>query len=325
MKLPRRSFLHLMAGAVVLPTTSRVASAQTYPTRPVRYVNPWPPGGSTDVIARLMGQWLSGRLGQPFVVENRPGAGSNIGTEAVAKAPPDGYTILQISLSNAINATLYDKLNFDFLRDIVPVASATRGIGVLAVHPSFPAKTVPEFIAYVKTSPGKINMASGGVGSAQHLYGELFKAMAGVDMLHVPYRGGPPALSDLLAGQVPVMFDNLSTSLPHIRAGKLRALAVTSATRSPFLPDVPSIGEFVPGYDAYAWQGVGVPKNTPAAIVETLNREINAGLADPKIKARIADLGTIVFESSVANFGKFIATETEKWAKVIRTANIKVE
>jgi len=272
-----------------------------------------------------MGQWLSDQLGQPFVIENRPGASSNIGTEAVVKAPPDGYTILQISAEGAINATFYDKLNFNFIRDIAPVAGIVRGFAVLVVHPSFPAKTVPEFIAYAKASRGKINMASAGIGSAQHLYGELFKTMVGVDMLHVPYRGGGPALTDLFGGQVQVMFDPIATSIEHIRAGRLRALAVSTATRSELLPNVPAMGEFVPGYEATGWQGIGAPRNTPTAVIDRLNKEINAGLADPRIKARFADLGFMVFDNSPADFGKFIAAETEKWAKVIRAANIKAE
>jgi len=320
-----RQFLHLAAGAAALPAVSRIARAQAYPSRPVRYINPWPPGGAVDVVVRIMGQWLSDQLGQPFVIENRPGASSNIGTEAVVKAPPDGYTILQISAEGAINATFYDKLNFNFIRDITPVAGIVRGFAVMVVHPSFPTNTVPEFIAYAKGSPGKINMASAGIGSAQHLYGELFKTMAGVDMLHVPYRGGGPALTDLFGGQVQVMFDPIATSIEHIRAGKLRALAVTTATRSELLPKVPAMGEFVPGYEATGWQGIGAPRNIPTAVIDRLNKEINAGLADPRIKARFADLGFMVFDNSPADFGKFIAAETEKWAKVIRAVNIKAE
>ena len=286
MKLPhRRRFLHLAAGAAALPALSRIAKAQAYPTRPVRLIAPFPAGGVVDLFSRLIGQPLSERLGQPVIIENRAGAGGNVGTEAVVRASPDGYTLLLITSTNAINQTLYDKLNFDFVRDIVPVASIDRGIGVLEVHPSFPAKTVPEFISYLKANPGKVNMASGGIGSSQHIYGELFKMMAGVDMVHVPYRGGGPALTDLLAGQVPVMFDTIATSMEQIKAGKLRALAVTAATRSEVLPDIPTIGEFVPGYEATGWQGIGAPRNTPPEIIDRLHREINACLDDPKVKA----------------------------------------
>ena len=324
MKLPGRNFLRLAAGAAALPAVSRVAWAQTYPTRPVRLIVGWPPGGVVDVFARLIGQWLSERLGQPFVIENRPGAGSNMATEVVVRAPSDGYTLLMISSVNAFNATLYDNLSFNFTRDIAPVASIYRGPAVLVVHPSFPAKSVPELIAYAKSNPGKINMASAGVGSAQHVYGELFKMMTGVDMLHVPYRGGAPALTDLLAGQVQVMFDTLATSIEHIRTGKLRALAVTSTTRSDVLPDVPTVSDFVPGYEATGWQGVGAPRSTPAEIIEKLNREVNAALVDPKMKARIADFGYTVFASSPADFGTFIAAYTEKWAKVIKFSGAKI-
>jgi tripartite-type tricarboxylate transporter receptor subunit TctC len=324
MKLPRRTFLHMAAGAAALPAMSRLAWAQAYPTRPVRLVVGFPPGGVADLYARLIGQWLSERLGQAFIIENRAGAGGNLAAEAVVKAPPDGYTLLMVGANNAWNATLYDNLNFNFIRDIAPIASIYRAPAVLVVHPSFPAKSVPELIAYAKANPGKINMASGGVGSAQHVYGELFKMMSGVDMLHVPYRGGGPALADLLAGQVPVMFDTLATSIEHIRAGKLRALAVTSATRSEVLPDVPTVGDFVPGYEGTGWQGLGAPRNTPAEIIDKLNKQINAGLADPRMKARIADLGGTVFASSPADFGTFIAAYTEKWAKVIKFAGAKV-
>ena len=277
-----------------------------------------------DLYARLIGQWLSEHLGQPFIVENRAGAGSNLGTEAVVRASPDGYTMLEVTSANAWNATLYNNLNFNFIRDIAPVASIYRAPAVLVVHPSFPAKSVPALIAYAKANPGKINMASGGVGSAQHVYGELFKMMAGVDMLHVPYRGGGPALADLLAGQVPLMFDTLSTSIEHIRAGRLLALAVTSATRSEVLPDIPTVGDFVPGYEGTGWQGVGAPRNTPVEIIDKLNKAINAGLADPRMKGRIADLGGTVFASSPDDFGTFIAEYTEKWAKVINFAGAKV-
>jgi tripartite-type tricarboxylate transporter receptor subunit TctC len=325
MKLPhRRQFLHLAAGAAALPAVSSNARAQIYPTRPVRLIVGFPAGGAADLFARLIGQVLSERLGQPFIIENRPGAGSNVATEAVVRAPPDGYTLLQIASVNAWNATLYDHLSFNFIRDIAPVASIYRGGAVLVVHPSFPTKSVPELIAYARANPGKINMASGGVGTPQHVYGELFKMMTGVDMLHVPYRGGGPALTDLLAGQVQVMFDTLSTSIEHIRAGKLRALAVTSATRLEVLPDIPTVGDFVPGYEGTGWQGVGAPRNTPAEIIDKLNKEINAGLADRRMEARIADFGYTVFTSSPADFGTFIAAYTEKWAKVIKFAGAKV-
>jgi len=324
MKLSRRKFLHLAAGAAALPAVSRIAWAQSYPTRPVRLVAGFPPGGVVDVFARLIGQWLSERLGQQFIIENRAGAGGNLAVEAVLKAPPDGYTLLMVGSNNAWNVTLYDNLSFNFIRDVAPVASIYRGPAVLVVHPSFPAKSVPELIAYAKANPGKVNMASGGVGSTQHVYGELFKMMTGIDMLHVPYRGGGPALTDLLAGQVPVLFDTLATSIEHIRAGKLRALAVTSATRLEVLPDIPTVGEFVPGFEAMGWQGVGAPRNTPAAIIDRLNKEINAGLADPRMKARIADFGYTVFASSPADFRTFIAAYTEKWAKVIKFSGAKI-
>ena len=325
MKLPRRRFLHLAAGAAALPALSRIARAQTYPSRPVRWVVPFPPGGVTDIVARLISQWLSERLGQPFVIENRPGAGGNIGAEAVVKAAPDGYTLYLSSSPNAISATLYDNLNFNFIRDIAPVASISISPLVMEVNPSVPAKTVPEFVAYAKANSGKLNMASNGNGTTSHLAGELFKMMTGINMLHVPYRGAAPALTDLIGGQVQVMFDVMASSIEHIRAGKLRALAVTTATRSEALPDVPNVGEFLPGFEASAWQGVGVPKNTPTEIVDKLNKEINAGLADPKLRARLADLGGTVIGGSPADFGKLIADETEKWGKVIRAANIKPE
>jgi tripartite-type tricarboxylate transporter receptor subunit TctC len=323
MKLPRRNFLHLAAGAAALPALSRFAWAQAYPSRPVRWIVPFSPGGPADTLVRPLGQWLSERLGQPFVIENRPGAASNIGTEAVVRAPADGYTLLLIAPSSAINVTLYDKLNFNFIRDIAPVASIIRAPMVMAVNPTVPAKTVPEFIAYAKANPGKLNMASGG--SGQHLASELFKMMTGINMMHVHYRGGAPAITDLIAGQVQVMFLSTLGLIEYIRAGKLRALAVTTATRSEALPDIPTVGDFVPGYEASAWFGVGAPKATPAEIVEKLNKEINAGLADPKIKARLADLGGTPVVGSPAEFGKFIVEETEKWAKVIRAANIKAE
>jgi tripartite-type tricarboxylate transporter receptor subunit TctC len=317
MKVPRRTFLHLAAGAAALPALSLIARAQTYPARPVRWVVPFPPGGVADIVARLMGQLLSERLGQPFVIENRPGAGGNIGTEAVVRAVPDGHTLLWVSSSNAIGATLYDKLNFDFVRDILPTASIVRTPLVMAVNPSVPAKTVSDFIAYAKASPGQVNMASGGNGTTAHLAGEMFNMMAGIKMVHVPYRGSAPALTDLIGGRVQVIFDPLA-SIEHIKADKLRALALTTATRLEALPDVPTVGEFVSGYEASAWQGVGAPKNTPAEIVDRLNKETNVALADPKIKARLADLGSSVFSSSPADFGKFIAAETEKWAKVVK-------
>src|SRR5262250_35570 len=325
MKLPRRNFLHLAAGAVALPGVSRVAWAQAYPSRPVRLIVPAPAGGSFDITARLMGQWLSERLGQPFVIENRPGAGTNIGTEAVVRAPADGYTLLLVGTPNAINATLYDKLNYNFIRDIAPIAGIIREPNVMVLNPSVPAKTVPDFIAYAKANPRKINMASSGNGSSPHMAGELFKMMAGIDMVHVPYRGGGPALTDLLAGQVQVYFPTTVASIGYIRAGRLRALAVTAATRSDALPDIPTVGEFLPGYEASTWYGVGAPKGTPAEIVEKLNKEINAGLADPTMKARLADLGGDVLALSPADFGKLIAEETAKWAKVIRALNIKAD
>jgi tripartite-type tricarboxylate transporter receptor subunit TctC len=323
MKLPhRRQFLHLAAGAAALPAVSRIAWAQAYPTRPVRLIVGAPAGGGFDIVARLMGQWLSERLGQSFVIENRPGAGSNIATEAVVRALPDGYTLLLVTAVNAISTSLYEKLSFNLSRDIAPVAGITRVPEVMVANLSVPSRTVPEFIAYAKANPGKLTMASGGIGSGTHLAGELFKMMAGVNMVHVPYRGGGPALTDLLGGQVQVMFPSTVSSIEYIRAGRLRALAVTTATRSDALPDVPTVDEFVPGYEASAWFGVGAPKATPAEIVEKLNKEINASLADPKMKARLADEA---LSGSPADFGKLIADETEKWAKVIRAANIKPE
>ena len=325
LKLTRRRTLHLAAGAAALPFVSGLARAQAYPSRPVRIVVGFPPGGPTDTAARPMGQWLSERLGQQFVIENRPGAGSNIGTEAVVRAAPDGYTLLLAYSSNAINATLYDKLNFNFIRDIAPVASISSETTVMVVNPSFPANTVPEFIAYAKANPGKVNFASGGSGTPPHVVGELFKMMAGVNLIHVPYRGGAPAVTDLLGGQVQVMFASPSISVEHVRAGKLRALAVTTAARSAALPDVPTVGDFLSGFEASVWLGVGAPKDTPSEIIDKLNKEINAGLADPKIKARFADLGSTVLPGSPGDFGKLIAEETEKWAKVIRAAHIKAE
>jgi tripartite-type tricarboxylate transporter receptor subunit TctC len=317
--------MHLAAGATALTVLPRVAKAQAYPTRPVRIIVPSAPGGATDIAARLTGQWLSERLGQQFVIENRPGAGTNIGSEAVVRAAPDGYTLLLASTANAVNATLYDKLNYDFIRDIALVAGIIRYPNVLVVHPSFPAKTVPEFIAYANSNSGKINMASPGNGTSPHLAGELFKMMTGVKMLHVPYRGGAPAVTDLLAGQVQTMFGTMPTSIEYIRAGSLRALAVTTTARSEALPDIPTVGDFVPGYEASGWIGIGVPKNTPPEIVEKLNKEINAGLVDPKLKARLADLGGTALAGTPTNFGKLIAVETEKWGKVIKFAGIKAD
>jgi tripartite-type tricarboxylate transporter receptor subunit TctC len=325
MKLPRRNFLHLAAGAAALPAMSRIAWAQAYPSRPVRIVSGFAPAGAGDIVARLMGQWLSERLGQQFVVENRPGGSGNIAAEAGVRAPADGYTLLVVSSANAANAALYDKLSFNFLRDIAPVASIIGAPYVMAVIPTVPAKTVPEFIAYAKANPRKLNMASVGIGSGTHLVGELFQMMAGVNMVHVPYRGAGPAFTDLLGGQVQVMYPSTVSSIGYIRAGQLRALAVTTTTRSEALPDVPTVDEFVPGYEASAWFGVGAPKATPAEIVEKLNKEINAGLADPKMKARLADLGGTVLVGSPAEFGTFIADETEKWAKVVKFAGIKPE
>ncbi len=326
MKLPhRRQFLRLAAGVAALPALSRIAWAQTYPTRPVRIVVGFPPGGGADITARLIGQWLSERFGQPFIIENRPGAGSNIATEAVVRAPADGYTLLLVGAFNAVNATLYDKLNFNFIRDVAPVATLYYVPNVMAVHPSFPAKTILEFIAYSKSNPGKVNMGSGTTGASMHMSGELFKIMAGIDMVPVPYRGAGPALTDLLAGQVQVSFPTMPASIEHIRTGKLRALAVTTAKRSDALPGIPTVGEFLPGYESSAWYGVAAPKNTPAEIIDKLNKEINAGLADPKIKARLADFGGTPLVGSPADFGKLIADETEKWGKVIRAANIKAD
>jgi tripartite-type tricarboxylate transporter receptor subunit TctC len=321
METPRRRFLQIVALGAFLPVVSRVAEAESYPARPVRLVVPFAPGITPDITARLIAQWLSGRLGQQFIVDNRPGAEGNIGTELVVKAPADGYTLLLVTLGNAANASLYDNLNFNFIRDIAPVASITRGPLVMEVHPSFPAKTVPEFIAYAKANPGKINMASGGIGGPQHVAGELFAMMTGINMVHVPYHGNP--LPDVLAGQVQVYFGPIPASIGYIQAGKLRALAVTSAARSPVLPDIPTVAEFVPGYEASSWYGIGAPKNMPTELIEKLNTEINAALADVAMKARLADLGAVPMPMTPAEFGKFIADETEKWGKVIRTANIK--
>jgi tripartite-type tricarboxylate transporter receptor subunit TctC len=325
MKLPRREFLHLAAGAAALPAASRIASAQTYPTRPVHLLVGFAAGGPLDTSARLIAQWLSERLGQPFIIENRPGGGSNLATEMVVRARPDGYTLLEVSAANAWNATLYEKLNFNFIRDIAPVAGVRRAGGVMVVNPSVPAQTVPEFIAYAKANPGKINMATGGMGSAAHLYGELFKVMTGVDLVTVNYRGAAPALPDLIAGQDQVMFDVVISSIGHIRAGKLRPLGVTTAARLDVLPDVPPIGDFVPGYEGSSWDGIGAPANTSPEIIATLNREVNAALVDPTFKARLADLGAEPFANSPDEFAKFIVEFTEKWAKIIRAANIKAE
>ena len=323
MKLPRRQFLQLAAGTATLPVVSRDAMAQSYPTRPVRLIVGFPAGSPGDTVARLMGQYLSERLGQQIIVDNRPGAGSTIGTEAVVRAPPDGYTLLMVVLTSAISATLYDNLSFNFIRDITPVASFGRSPFFMVVNPSLPGKTVPEFMAYAKANPGKINFASPGNGSSPHVFGELFKAMAGVDLVHVPYRSN--YLPDLLAGQVQLTFSPLPGVIGYIRTGQLRALAVTSATRSEALPDIPTVGDFVSGYEATGWEGVGAPKNTPAEIVDKLNKEMNAALTDPKVKARLADLGDVATPMTPGEFGKFIADETEKWGKVVRAANIKAE
>jgi tripartite-type tricarboxylate transporter receptor subunit TctC len=325
MKLSRRAVFCLAAGAAALPTVSWTARAQAYPTRSVRLVVGVAPGGAVDILARLIGQQLSERLGQPFVIENRPGAGTNLGTELVVRAPADGYTLLLVAAPNAINATLYDKLSFNFIRDIAPVASLSRLPLVMVVNPALPAKTVPELIAYAKANPGKINMASGGNGTTPHVAGELFKIMAGINIVHVPYRGVGPAIADLLAGQVQALFAGTLEALEHIRAGTLRPLAVTGATRSATLMDVPTMGAYLPGYEASSFFGVGAPKNTPTEIIDKLNMEVNAVIADPKIKAQLVDLGSTVVPGSPADFGKLIIDETEKWAKVIRTANIKVE
>jgi len=323
-KLPhRRQFLHLASGAVALPALSRIASAQTYPTRPVRLVVGFAAGQAIDILARLIAQSLSERFGQQFVVENRPGGGGNIATEAVVRAPPDGYTLLAVGSNNMINATLYEKLNFDFIRDIALVASIYRVPQVMEVNPSFPAKTLPELIAYAKANPGKINFASAGNGSVAHVTAELFKMMAGVNMQHVPYRGAAPALTDLLGGQVHLMFDNMPSSIEHIRAGRLRPLAVTATARLEGLPDVPTVADFLPGFETSAWAGIGAPKNTPAEIIDQLNRETNAALADPKLKARVADLGGMVFPLSPAEYEKRVAEETEKWGKVVKFSGAK--
>ncbi len=325
MKFPRRKFLHLAAGALAVPVSPRIATAQTYPMRSVRIIVGFPVGSAADILARLFGQWLSERLRQPFVIENRPGAGSNIATEAVVSAAPNGYTLLMVTGSNAVNATLYDKLNYNFIRDIAPVVRATRGPLVMVVNSSVPAETVPEFIAYAKANPGRLNMASAGNGGTTHVVGELFKVMTGVDMRHVPYRGSPPARAALLGGNAQVMFDLIPPLIEPIKTGKLRALAVTTAQRSGTLPSVPPLSDFVPGYEAAFWGGIGVPKDTPAEIIDKLNREISTALLDPTIKARIADVGYVAFASSPADFGKFIVEETERWGDVILAAGIKPE
>ena len=323
MKLPRRRFLQLATGAAALPAVSRFAGAQTYPSRPVRIIVGFAAGGPADIVARLFGQWLSERIGQQLVVENRAGAGGNIAVESVIRAAADGYTLLHVTSTNAFNATLFEKLNFDLIRDIAPVASFLRNPGVIVVNPSFPAKSVPEFIAYAKANPGKINMASGGPGSISHIYGELFKVMVGVNLTPIHYRGIGPAIPDLISGQVQVMFDLLPSSIGYIKAGQVRPLAVTSATRLELLPEIPTVAEFVPGYEASGWQGIAAPKNTSPEIIDKLNKETNAILADPKTKARLAELSSSAFPNSPAEFGKHIADEIEKWGKVIRAANIK--
>jgi tripartite-type tricarboxylate transporter receptor subunit TctC len=325
MKLPRRKFLHLGAGVVALPALSRAALAQSYPTRPVRLVVTTSAGGSDDTVARLMGRWLSERLGKPFIIENRPGGANTIGTEVVVRAPPDGYTLLLIGVWSVINASLYDKLNFNFIRDIAPIAGLIRLPLVVLVNPSFPAGTISEFIAHAKLNPGHINFASAGNGTSGHVAGELFKMMTGVNMVHVPYRGGAPALTDLLGGQVQVFFGLASSSVEHVRAGTLRALAVTTATRSEALPNVPTVGEFVPGYEASGFEGIGAPRNTPAEIIDKLNKESNAALADPMMKAQLTNLSGMVFAGSPADFGKLIVSETEKWAKVVKFSGAKAE
>jgi tripartite-type tricarboxylate transporter receptor subunit TctC len=330
LKLERRQFLKSAGVVIAAPAVSRVARAQVrekdpYPAKPVRFIQGYAPGGSADITCRLIGQWLSERTGQQFVIESRPGAGSNIGTEAVVRAPADGYTILLVAPANAINATLYEKLPYNFMRDIAPVAGLIRFPNVMEVTPSLPVKTVPEFIAYAKANPGRINMASSGNGSTIHMSGEMFKMMTGVTMVHVPYRGAGPALTDMIGGQVQIMFDNLPSSIEHVRSGRLRALAVTTATRSEVLPDFPTVGDFVPGYESSAWYGVGVPRSTPAEIIEVLNREINAGLTDAKLRARFAELGAATIPGSPRDFGKLVADETEKWGKVVKFAGVRAE
>jgi tripartite-type tricarboxylate transporter receptor subunit TctC len=323
MKISRRKFLHLAAGSGALPMLSRTAWAQAYPSRPVHIIVPYAAAGPNDIVARVVCQWMSEHLGQPFVIENRPGAGTNIGTEMVVHAPPDGYTVLVVSSSHAINATLYDKLNFSFIRDIAPVASIMRVPNVMLVNPAFPARSVREFIDYGKANPGKLNFGSSGVGASNHMSGELFKAMTGLDMMHVPYRSSGPALTDLIGGQVQVMFDAISSSVEHIRSGRLRPLGVTTATKADALPEAPVIADTVPGYEVSNWFGFGMPRNTPGDAIMAFNKSVNAAIADPKLKARLAELGGILMPGSPADFGKLIAEETEKWGKVIRSANIK--
>src|SRR5262245_2816106 len=325
MKVARRTFLHLTAAAAALPAVSRIARAQSYPSRPVRLVAGFAAGSTSDILARLMGQWLSERLGGQFIIENRPGAGGNIATEAVVKAPADGYTLLMVPPASAINATLYDKLSFNFIRDIAPVTGVVRVPNIVEVNPAVPVSTVPGLIAHAKANPHSLSFASAGVGTVSHLAGELFKTRTGVDMIHVAYRGDGPAMTDLIGGQVQVGFATMTASIGHIRANRLRPLAVTTLMRSQALPDIPTVSDFVPGYEASSWFGIAAPKATPAAIIETLNREANAGLADPKIRARLDDMGGMVLAGSPADFGKLIADETEKWGKVIRAANIKAE
>ena len=324
MRFHRRHFLRLAGAAAAMPAVLRSAQAQAYPSRPVRVVIGYPPGGSADITARLMTQWLSERLGQSFIVESRPGGGTNIATEAVINAPPDGYTLLLVAPANAINATLYEKLNHNFLRDIMPVAGLIRFPNVVVVNPDVPVKTIPELIAYAKANPGKLNMASSGNGSTIHMSGELFKMMTGVNMIHVPYRGGALALTDMIGGQVQVMFDNIPTAMEFVRSGKLRGLAVTGAGRSETLPDLPTVADFLPGYEATSWYGLGAPKGTPTEIIEKLNREVNAILAEPKTKARFLELGASMLPGSPADFGKLVADETEKWGKVVKFAGAKV-
>jgi tripartite-type tricarboxylate transporter receptor subunit TctC len=325
MKPSRRHFLQLATGAIALPAFSWRAHAQTWPNRPVRLIIGYTPGGSADLTARLMGQWLSEKLGQSFVVENRPGGGTNIATEAVLRASPDGYTLLLVAPANAINATLYDKLNFNFIGEVEPVAGLIRFPNVVVVNPSLPVKSIPELIAYAKANPGKLNMASSGNGSTIHMSGELFKMLTDINMVHVPYRGGAPALTDLIAGQVQVMFDNIPTCAEHVKSGKLRGLAVTSTTRSEVLPDLPTVADFLPGYEASAWYGLGAPKGTPAEIIDRLNKAVNEILADPKVKAKFSEYGAMLLPGSAADFGKLLADETEKWAKVVKFSGAKVD
>ncbi|MFO1110025.1 MAG: tripartite tricarboxylate transporter substrate binding protein [Bradyrhizobium sp.] len=325
MKLSRRRFLRLASAAIAFPASSRLAYAQNYPSRPVRLIIGYTPGGSADLTARLMGQWLSEKLGQSFVIENRPGGGTNIATEAALRAPPDGYTLLLVAPANAINATLYEKLNFNFIQEVEPIAGLIRFPNVVVVNPSLPIKTIPELIAYAKANPGKLNMASSGNGSTIHMSGELFKMLTGINMVHVPYRGGAPALTDLIGGQVQVMFDNIPTCAEHVKSGKLRGLAVTSTTRSEILPDLPTVADFLPGYEASAWYGIGAPKGTPGEVVDRLNKTINEILADPKVKAKFSEYGAMLLPGSPADFGKLLAEETEKWGKVVKFSGAKVD